>query len=193
MEYLWLAIYWATYFLLHSLLALIPVKNYFQSIGIRARIYRLMYNIIALITLIPIIIFSLTIDAEYILQPNYLLKTAGLLLAGYGIIVGRIAFRSYDTKAFLGLGSMEGEDEFRSDGLLRMVRHPLYSAVILIIAGYFIFNPKITSLISVFMIYLYLMIGIQLEEQKLIKAFGEKYLEYRKKTPMLIPRFWKRT
>jgi methanethiol S-methyltransferase len=38
----------------------------------------------------------------------------------------------------------------------------------------------------------YLVAGIYLEEQKLIKVFGERYLDYRKKVPMLIPRIIKK-
>jgi protein-S-isoprenylcysteine O-methyltransferase Ste14 len=113
------------------------------------------------------------------------------LIAGWGIVISKAAFKSYDTKAFLGLGSLTPEDEFRTDGLLKKVRHPLYSGSILLVTGYLIFSPKLSSLITVSMMIIYLLIGIQLEEKKLIKAFGEKYLEYKNKTPMLIPRFWK--
>jgi protein-S-isoprenylcysteine O-methyltransferase Ste14 len=35
---------------------------------------------------------------------------------------------------------------------------------------------------------LYILIAIQLEERDLVRYFGEQYREYRRKTPMLIPR-----
>ena len=38
----------------------------------------------------------------------------------------------------------------------------------------------------------YILIAIQLEERDLVDAFGERYLSYRRATPMLIPRFGRR-
>jgi hypothetical protein len=32
--------------------------------------------------------------------------------------------------------------------------------------------------------------AIQLEERDLVTAFGERYVEYRRRTPMLLPRLW---
>ena len=120
------------------------------------------------------------------------MKLLGLILAGWGVIVMKIAFKSYNTKAFLGLGSLNPESEFKSDGLLKYVRHPLYSGSILLLLGYFLFNPAWNTLISVGMMILYFIVGTQFEEKKLIKTFGDRYLEYKKNTPMLIPKFWKK-
>ena len=191
MNYLLLAISWIAYFILHSVFALLPVKNMFNSIGITSQSYRLIYVIIAILSLFAILIFSSIIDSGFVFYPNNFLKLIGLLLAGWGVVIVKIAFKSYDTKAFLGIGSLAPEDEFRTDGLLKKVRHPLYSGSILLLAGYFLFSPKLSVLISVSMMIIYFLVGIQFEENKLIKAFGERYIEYKKKTPMLIPRFWK--
>jgi len=163
----------------------------FNSIGITSQSYRLIYVIIAILSLFAILIFSSIIDSGFVFYPNNFLKLVGLLLAGWGVVIVKIAFKSYDTKAFLGIGSLAPEDEFRTDGLLKKVRHPLYSGSILLLAGYFLFSPKLSVLISVSMMIIYFLVGIQFEENKLIKAFGERYIEYKKKTPMLIPRFWK--
>lgn len=191
MDHFWLAIFWVLYFFLHSILALISVKNYFNSLGLKPQLYRLIYVIIATITLIAILMFSSMINSDFIYYPTKILKLVGLLVAGWGFIISKEAFKSYDTKAFLGLGDLNPEDEFKTDGLLKKVRHPLYSGSILLIIGYLLFSPKLSTLITVSMMILYFLIGIHLEETKLIKVFGEKYIEYKKKTPMLIPRFWK--
>jgi len=191
MNYLWLAISWVTYFILHSVFALLSVKNYFYSFGMKSQLYRLIYVFIATFLLIAILIFSSLIESGFVFYPNNILKYVGLFLAGSGVVIVKVAFKSYDTKAFLGLGSLKPEDEFRTEGLLKKVRHPLYSGSILLLAGYFLFSPKISVLISVSMMIIYFLVGIQFEENKLVKAFGEKYIEYKKKTPMLIPGFWK--
>ena len=190
MDHLWLVLCWLLYFILHSLLALLPFKDYVYSIGIKPQTYRLTYVFIATITLITILIFSSLIDSNFVFYPSNLLKFIGLLLAGWGFVVAKVAFKSYDTKAFLGFGSLNPEDEFKTDGLLKKVRHPLYSGSLLLIIGYFLFSPKLSTLISVSMMIIYFLIGIHLEEKKLIYVFGNKYVEYKRKTPMLIPKFW---
>jgi methanethiol S-methyltransferase len=192
MEFLWLALGWTLYFIIHSVLAMHQVKNFVQSKGISPQRYRLFYNLVSLIALGPILILSSGIREGYVFESNKILKFSGLILAGYGVVLARMAFKSYDTKAFLGLGPLRGEDEFRMDGLLKYVRHPLYSASILILIGYFLFDPKWSTLISVSMLILYFIIGIRFEERKLIRQFGNKYTDYRRKTPMLIPKFRKR-
>lgn len=191
MNHFWLAIFWALYFVLHSIFTLISVKSHFYSVGLKPQLYRLIYVIIATVTLIAILLFSSMIDSSFIFYPAKILKLVGMLIAGWGIVISKAAFKSYNAKAFLGLGSLKPEDVFKTDGLLKKVRHPLYSGLILLITGYLLFSPKLSSLITVSMMMIYLLIGIQLEEKKLITVFGEKYIEYKKKTPMLIPRFWK--
>lgn len=191
MDHFWLAFFWLLYFILHSILALLSIKNYFYSRGLNPQLYRLIYVFIAFITLIAILQYSAMIESSFVFTPTKAFKIIGLLLAGWGIVIAKAAFKSYSIKAFLGLGSLKPENEFSTDGLLNKVRHPLYSGLLLLIIGYLLFSPKLTSLISVIMMITYLLIGIQLEEKKLIKAFGDKYTEYKKKTPMLIPRFWK--
>lgn len=193
MNYLYLIISWIVYFSLHSVFALSSVKNAFYSIGLKPQTYRLIFNIFGLVLLIPIFVISSFIESSNIFSPNKIIKFAGLLFAGWGIVVIKIAFKSYDTKAFLGLANLDVENEFKTNGILKTVRHPLYSGSILLIFGYFLFDPKLSSLISSIMLILYIIIGIQFEERKLIKTFGNKYLEYKQKTPMLIPRFWKKS
>ena len=193
MNYLYLIISWIVYFSLHSVFALTSVKNAFYSIGLKPQKYRLIFNMFGLVLLIPIFAISSFIESSTIFSPNRIIKFAGLLCAGWGIVVIKIAFKSYDTKAFLGLGNLDVENEFKTNGILKKVRHPLYSGSILLILGYFLFDPKLSTLTSSIMLILYIIIGIQFEERKLIKTFGNKYIEYKKKTPMLIPRFWKKS
>jgi len=192
MNYIWLFISWIVYFTLHSVFALHPVKNVFYSIGLKAQNYRLIFNMCALLLLIPILFVSSNIESEHLFGPKMHFKLIGLFLAGWGIVIVKIAFKSYDIKAFLGLGDLKEENKFKTDGLLKSVRHPLYSGSILVIVGYFFFDPKFSTAISVALMILYFIIGIRFEEQKLIKDFGEKYLVYKKKVPMLVPRFWKK-
>jgi len=80
--------------------------------------------------------------------------------------------------------------QFYTPSLYRLVRHPLYVGWLLI----FWAAPVMTvaHLIFAVMTTAYILIAIQLEERDLVTAFGSTYVEYRRRTPMLIPRLWPR-
>jgi protein-S-isoprenylcysteine O-methyltransferase Ste14 len=55
------------------------------------------------------------------------------------------------------------------------------------ITGTLILLPFYSTLVFVTATLLYLPVGISLEEQKLVREFGEQYLQYKKEVKMLIP------
>ena len=69
--------------------------------------------------------------------------------------------------------------------LYKFVRHPLYVGWITA----FWFTPSMSAGHLVFAIgtTVYILIAIYFEERNLVEDYGEGYIEYRKKTPMLIP------
>ena len=192
MNYFLLIVAWLLYFTIHSVFAMRKVKDFFYSFGMPAHTYRLCYNLSSILLLLPILALTGNINTEYIITKSNLSKLLGLFVAGWGIVIAKIAFKSYDTRAFLGLGSLKPENEFKNDGLLKYVRHPLYAGTILIIIGYFFFDPTVRTLISACLLITYILVGIKFEEKKLIRSFGNKYLDYKRKTPMLIPRIWRK-
>jgi protein-S-isoprenylcysteine O-methyltransferase Ste14 len=97
------------------------------------------------------------------------------------------AFVQYRVRSFLGLAT--DQNDFVRSGILTYVRHPLYSGIILVSLGYLLFVPSTASLISAGCIFLYLPIGIWLEERKLLRHFGDAYRQYRAKVPALVPRW----
>src|SRR5882724_486658 len=68
-------------------------------------------------------------------------------------------------------------------GLHRYVRHPLYLGTLLSVWGLFLFFPLLSNLLACIMITLYTLLGIRLEEKKLLLQFGETYASYRRKVP----------
>ena len=54
--------------------------------------------------------------------------------------------------------------------------------------------PTMTAahLVFALMTTAYILVAIQLEEKDLVDAFGETYVDYRRKTPMLLPRIFAR-
>ncbi|HVZ98740.1 MAG TPA: isoprenylcysteine carboxylmethyltransferase family protein [Caulobacterales bacterium] len=75
--------------------------------------------------------------------------------------------------------------QFRTPGLYKIVRHPLYVGWLMI----FWATPEMTVAHLVFAVGTtgYILIAIQLEERDLVALHGEKYVDYRRKTPMLVP------
>jgi len=75
---------------------------------------------------------------------------------------------------------------FRTPSLYKFVRHPLYIGWLTI----FWAAPTMTAAHLLFAVVTtaYILIAIRWEERDLIAAFGSTYLDYRARTPMLIPR-----
>jgi protein-S-isoprenylcysteine O-methyltransferase Ste14 len=76
--------------------------------------------------------------------------------------------------------------QFHTPSLYGIVRHPLYIGWLVI----FWSAPTMTAAHLLFALAttIYILVAIQLEERDLVSAFGERYVEYRRRTPMLVPR-----
>ncbi|MBI5888530.1 MAG: isoprenylcysteine carboxylmethyltransferase family protein [Deltaproteobacteria bacterium] len=75
-----------------------------------------------------------------------------------------------------------------TDGVYGCVRHPQYSGLILVTIGLLIQWPTIiTALMWPVLILAYYRLS-KIEEDDMEKEFGAAYIEYKKKTPMFIPR-----
>lgn len=190
MDYLSLIGFWILYFLVHSLLASQQVKSFFKKLMKRGfRFYRLFYSVIATTGLFFILFLNASISSELLFASDGLIRYLSLMLATFGVIVISRSFREYRFSSFIGLKTESSE--FRKTGILKYVRHPIYSGTILIVIGFFLFNPTRSTLISVCCIMAYLPIGIYLEERKLIKHFGDLYLTYKREVPSVFPKIRK--
>jgi len=71
--------------------------------------------------------------------------------------------------------------------LYRLSRHPLYLGFVIMLWAAPVMS--ITHLVLASLFTIYIIIAIQFEERDLVTIFGEKYRDYQKQVPMLIPWF----
>lgn len=152
------------------------------------RFYRLLYNGFSILTFIPIMgIAALTKGPKLYVVP---MPWAGLMVLGEFLAVAGlvIALVQTDVWGFIGLrqlGERNEPTQLKIGGLYRYIRHPLYLMGLVFIWLF----PYMTGAILVFNISLtiYILIGVFFEERKLRREFGQEYIAYAAKTPMLIP------
>ncbi|MDF9800411.1 protein-S-isoprenylcysteine O-methyltransferase Ste14 [Catalinimonas alkaloidigena] len=191
--YLILILLWIVYFALHSLLAAHQVKGFLKNkMGQSARYYRLLYNIFAIVSILPVLFYNALISTKVLIPLDWkdIVSFLGLALSIYGVIVMRLAFRQYSFKEFLGLKQLKSDEAepLNTEGILGVVRHPLYFGGLLIIIGFWLFAPTMANLITVIMLVLYILVGIRFEERKLVTQYGEAYKKYQEDVPMIFPK-----
>ena len=181
-----------SYGLLHTLLASQRIKNLARLwLGPHTdRWYRLVYNFIAIITLLPILLLPiLLIDQEiYRIPFPWIIITLSIQLLA--VIVLFIGMKQTGITSFIGLRQLllpedTSPPRLVTDGLYRYVRHPLYTAGLVFIWLIPIMTWNLLALIIGLSVYV--ITGAYFEERKLLLEFGDAYAEYRQHTPMLVP------
>lgn len=184
----------ALYGLLHSLLASNGGKDIMKWIlGERffKSWYRLFYNFIAVLTLIP----TFWLMASSADQPMWSLPSPWNTLFRFiqlcGVLALIIAVMQTGALSFMGFSQVYSEEgsvvsaKLVTGGFYRFVRHPIYTFSLAVLW----FSPSFTvnSLAFTIGATAYFLIGMVFEERKLEKEFGEAYRVYKQKTPALIP------
>ncbi|PLY14388.1 MAG: hypothetical protein C0631_11015 [Sedimenticola sp.] len=187
---------WLLYFLLHSLLASLTVKYWVaQRWPALLPAYRLMFNAISLLSLLPLLYLLYTFPGPEI----WAWRGVGWVLVNLLALASVAGFvwsmRYYDSKEFIGLRqwrqgvrSVEDQEHLHISPLHRYVRHPWYFLGLVLV---WTRDMSQAFLISALMITLYFIVGSWLEERKLMVYHGERYRRYREKVPGLIPLPWK--
>jgi methanethiol S-methyltransferase len=184
-----LAMLWIIYCVLHSVLASEWLKRKLRQKLNNYKWYRLWYTIFAFVFLAGLLYYQITISTVKLFTVNGLLLITGSAIAISGLILMTICIRKYFMN-LSGLRSLVTENfsnELQITGIHKYIRHPLYLGTFCFIWGLFLLLPNLSLLIVNSIITAYTLIGIELEERKLINEFGDSYVKYRSAVPKLIP------
>ena len=176
------------FYFLHSLLAWPGVKRWAAAILGLDRWYRLVYSLVAVVTL-GAVVWAWQRAAATAPDPGLGLTMLGWALMGLGSALALAAVLRFGGSGFLGLTEQRTVGLVRS-GLHGRVRHPIYLGVLVALAGWLIVSWIPATWVVVGITLVYLPIGIRLEEHKLIAEFGEDYRRYRREVPALFPRLF---
>ena len=147
--------------------------------------YRLVSPVLMWLIVIAGIIFSvLLLPSQRIIPENMFTPFLFLLMLLYWIYAF-ISAAKIHKQAPVSTAAIK---KLVTTGIYSKVRHPIYSADILLSWGIFLFLPTKRVLASVIWLTLILSIWIFLEEKSLTKKFGSEYLNYKKKVPRVIPK-----
>jgi len=196
MEYLALIIFWITWCVIHSVLISLTVKDYLKiRLGIYYRFYRLFYNLVALTTFIPLVLYSQSLKGLVLFRwQGYMTMVQCVLL----VIVMALTISGllkYDLLQLIGFrqikygksdSALSESGELDTSGILGLTRHPWYLAVIIFVwIGYR--EMYVSTLIVNIILTVYVVTGTILEERKLTVKFGDNYRDYKNRVSMLFP------
>jgi methanethiol S-methyltransferase len=177
---MWTLIFlWLIFGISHSFLAATNVRSFFEQLTPnKPNYYRLMYNLIALFLLFLIAVKTMEVNSELMENNYFLIKLMGsaLVLSSFYVLFG--VAKQMDLMSFFGFKSEEMNGELMTGGWYTIVRHPLYFGLLVLFLGILLLFPTVGILISVAFSKLYIIVGIEFEEKKLRRIFGQKYIDF---------------
>jgi protein-S-isoprenylcysteine O-methyltransferase Ste14 len=200
MDYALLIGLWCLWCILHSGMIALRVSDYLKaSLGNRYRYYRLVFNGVSIVTLIPLLIYSRRIDAPVLYEWNGPLLWLKFMLLAVAIGLFVMGALKYDMLSFAGIRQLRSGNRHAvmsetgaidTSGILGLIRHPWYLGAL-----FFIWSDDTaitaSSLIVDLLLTIYVVCGTLLEERKLVVELGDAYRQYQKQVPMLFPTRWR--
>ena len=197
MAYLVLAICWIVWCTLHSTMVSLRVTEALRRRFPHGfRYHRIAYNLFAVLTLLPVLTYSLSLEGETVIAWSGPWRIVPIGLGLLALVLFLSGARRYDLRQLLGLRQLQDQNacsvltddcSFDTGGVLSVVRHPWYCGGILTVWA----RPLDTAAILTNLILCgYFVVGAILEERKLIVQFGQQYKDYQNRVSMLFPIKW---
>ncbi len=158
--------------------------------------FRLLFTLWNLLLFTLCLLYWRSLPDQTLFAPSSALTWSlhGMQIVGLWVLFQ--AGRAIDLLHFIGIRQwrrLRCEEPFPSEELIttciyRKIRHPIYTGSILILWGEVHLLKTVNGLLLVLLATVYFVIGSMMEERRMIRQFGEHYLEYRKKTGRFLPR-----
>jgi protein-S-isoprenylcysteine O-methyltransferase Ste14 len=198
-KYLPLALAWVAYGAVHSAMISETVTGFLKRcLGDAFRFYRLFFNVVATVLLVPLVAYSLSLRGGLVVRWDGPWLVVRYALVALGVLLFVTGGRHYSLAQFIGISQLRGTPTgglatgggIDSTGVLGVVRHPWYAGLTLLFwardldaAGF-----VVSSVLTV-----YILVGTLLEERKLVHEFGDAYRSYQRRVSMFVPIKWLRS
>jgi len=157
--------------------------------------YRLIFNALAIILLIPLLIVMFLFPGESLWRWHGIGFYLSSALAVMAVIAFFYSLKHYDLSEFWGTrqlreanSSVHDQESFHISPFHRYVRHPWYFFSLVII---WTRDVSSVQLLVYSLITAYFIFGSLLEEKKLIAYHGKVYKKYQQKVAGVFPLPWK--
>jgi protein-S-isoprenylcysteine O-methyltransferase Ste14 len=115
-------------------------------------------------------------------------EIAGISVCASGVAIAIWARRTLG-KNWSGSPTVKEDHELIQAGPYRLVRHPIYTGILLMVAGTGLCYGKVREAFLFLFIFVMFWIRLKIEESFMCQQFPEAYPEYRNSTKALIPYF----
>lgn len=199
MKYLVLIVLWTSWCLIHSGMISLTITGYLRRrLGPFYRFYRLFYNVVALMTLLPVLLYSQMLKGSIIYRWHGSMTFVQILFLAVAVALFIAGSLKYDMHHFIGIRQIKSgrsptaiseSGAIDTSGILSVTRHPWYlGAIVFLWVGYR--EMYVSTLIVNALLTVYLIVGTVLEERKLVTEFGDSYRSYMRRVSMLFPAKW---
>lgn len=199
MTLFWFCFVWIVWCGMHSILIDPLVVQYLKSsMGNKAVYYRLMYNVLSMLTLAPLLVITRIDQGDVVFSWSGWTVVIRLLLFVSAMVCFLGGAKGYDLQNFLGLQQIREKREslllgdaqsFSEAGIFGLIRHPWYVGSFLFVWSIFgTYYEK--NFACVLILSCYLVLGTYLEERKILAEHGEMYRRYQERVSMFFPIKW---
>jgi protein-S-isoprenylcysteine O-methyltransferase Ste14 len=125
---------------------------------------------------------------QHFLPPDVWIARAGVILcfAGAAIAIWARVILGQNWSARV---SLKVNHQLIRSGLYAYMRHPIYSGFLLMVIGTAIVQSELRGLLAISVVTIGLTLKARQEEALLLTEFGESYIQYRRESGFLLPRF----
>lgn len=163
----------------------IAAKNSAPAISSESKASRTVHVVLTNVALL--LIFFPVRGLNHRFEPNALpVKLIGLVLECVALALAIWARRILG-RNWSGEITIKEDHKLVQCGPYKVVRHPIYLAILLMYAGTAIVSGQMHALAGLAVAILAYLRKTRMEEANLVKAFGKRYDEYREKTWAIVP------